>query len=66
MMTFRLPGIGVAAVLGSDELAGAALALVEGEAFAEEEALALGDPLSSTKVVVLSPPHPASTTTNAT
>jgi hypothetical protein len=45
---------------GSDELAGAALALLEGEALAEAP-LALGDPLSSTKVVVLSPPHPAST-----
>jgi hypothetical protein len=59
MMIFPPPGIGVAAVVGSAELAGAGLAPLEGEAFADEEA-ADGDPLSSTKVVVLSPPHPAS------
>jgi hypothetical protein len=59
MMIFPPPGIGVAAVVGSVELAGAGLAPVEGEAFADEAA-AVGDPLSSTKLVVLSPPHPAS------
>jgi hypothetical protein len=57
MMIFRLSGIGVAAVVGSEELAGEAPALAEGEALADAEA-AVGDPLSSTKVVVLSPPHP--------
>jgi hypothetical protein len=59
MMIFRLSGIGVAAVTGSAELVGAALALAEAVALAL--ALADGEPLSSTKVVVLSPPHPANT-----
>jgi hypothetical protein len=62
MMIFRVPGIGVAAVMGTSEPVGVALALAEAEAPALAEALAEGVPLSSTKVVVLSPPHPASTT----
>jgi len=57
MMIFSPSGIGVAAVTGSEELAGVALAEVEGEA----PAVAEGEPLSSTNVVVVSPPHPAST-----
>jgi len=57
-MIFKPPAIGYAAVVGSEELAGAALALVPGEALAEAEAV--GEPLSRTKVVVLSPPHPDS------
>src|SRR2546428_1410815 len=61
MMIFLLPGIAVAAVTGSDELAGVALVLADGEVPALAEALADGDPLSSTNVGVLSPPHPAST-----
>jgi len=61
MMIFTLWGIAVAAVTGSDELAGVALVVADGEVPALAEALADGDPLSSTKVVVLSPPHPAST-----
>jgi hypothetical protein len=69
MMIFKLPGIGVAAVLGSVELAGAALALADAEALGDA-ALAVGDPLSSTNVVELSPPHPAiaadDSTTNRT
>src|SRR6266550_5787708 len=64
MMIFNPSGIGVAAVSGREELAGVALAVVEGEAPALAEAL--GEPLSSTNVVVLSPPHPANTTANAT
>jgi hypothetical protein len=59
MMIFRLSGIGVAAVTGSVVLAGLALAWAEDVAPAL--ALAVGDPLSTTKVVVLSPPHPANT-----
>jgi hypothetical protein len=55
-MIFKPPSIGVAAVFGSEELAGAALALALTEALADAEAV--GDPLSTTKVVVLSPPHP--------
>ncbi len=62
MMIFRLPAMGVAAVMGSAVLTGVALALTDAEVPALAEALADGDPLSSTKVVVLSPPHPASTT----
>jgi hypothetical protein len=67
MMIFRLPAMGVAAVVGSEELAGAALVLADAEAEAFGDApLAVGDPLSSTKVVVLSPPQPDSATaTNA-
>jgi hypothetical protein len=64
MMIFTLSGIGVAAVAGSVALVGVALALVL--ALTEPEALALaealGEPVSNTKVVVLSPPHPANTT----
>jgi hypothetical protein len=67
MMIFKLPGMGVAAVLGSVELAGAALALADALG---DAALAVGDPLSSTNVVELSPPHPAiaadDSTTNRT
>ncbi len=59
MMIFSPSGIGVAAVTGSEEPAGVALAEVKGEAPALAEAL--GEPLSSTNVVVVSPPHPAST-----
>jgi hypothetical protein len=46
-------------VFGSEELAGEALApaLAVGEAVGDA-APAVGDPLSRTKVVVLSPPHP--------
>jgi predicted lipid-binding transport protein (Tim44 family) len=64
MMIFALSGIGVAAVAGRVALVGAALALALALTEAEAAALAeaLGEPLSSTKVVVLSPPHPASTT----
>jgi hypothetical protein len=67
MMIFRLgSAIGVAAVAGSVALVGAALALGLALTEAEAPALAevLGEPVSSTKVVVLvlSPPHPASTT----
>jgi hypothetical protein len=58
MMIFRLLRMGVAAVVGSDELAGEALAPVDGEALPDAE-LAAGDPLCSTKVVVLSPPQAA-------
>src|SRR5947209_5177164 len=57
MMIFRSPAMGVAAVVGSDEPVDAALA--EAEAFGDAP-LADGDPLSSTKLVVLSPPHPVS------
>ena len=64
MMIFRSPGIAVAAVAGSDELAGVVLVLADGEAPAFVEALA--DPLSMTNVVVLLPPHPASTTDTRT
>src|SRR5438128_8724836 len=60
MMTFRLPGMGVAAVAGSEERGGWALALALALVEAWADAPAVGDPLSSTKVVVLSPPHPAS------
>jgi len=60
MMIFTLPGMAVAAVAGSDELAGVALTGPDGEAPALVEALADGEPLSRTKVVVVSPPHPAS------
>src|SRR6266550_2165551 len=63
MMIFDPSGIGVAAVAGRLELAGVPLAVVEGEAPVLAEAL--GEPLSSTNVVVLSPPHPANTTANA-
>src|SRR5437879_13788303 len=59
MMIFRPPAMGVAAVVGSDEPVDAALALAEAEAFGDAP-LADGDPLSSTKLVVLSPPHPVS------
>ena len=61
MMIFEPSGIAVAAVAGSDEVVGVVEAFVEGEVPALAEAL--GEPLSSTKVVVVSPPHPASTTT---
>jgi hypothetical protein len=59
IMILRLPGIGVGAVVGSVDPDGVAEALAEAEALADADAPA-GDPLSSTKVVVLSPPHPAS------
>jgi hypothetical protein len=59
MMIFRLSGIAVAAVAGSVELAGEALALAEALLPAFAEALALGVPVSSTKLVVLSPPQAA-------
>jgi hypothetical protein len=49
---------GVTAVVGSEELSGEAPPPADGEALAEPE-LAVGDPLDSTNVVVLSPPHPA-------
>src|SRR6266550_3899759 len=48
MMIFRSPGIAVAAVAGSAALVGVALALADGEAPALVEALAVGEPLSST------------------
>ena len=44
----------------SVESVGEALALLEADALAFAEAPALGDPLSSTKLVVLSPPQAAS------
>jgi hypothetical protein len=57
----RPSGIGVAAVAGSVALVGVApgLALTEAEAPALGEAL--GEPVSRTNVVELSPPHPANT-----
>jgi hypothetical protein len=60
MMIFKPPAIGVAAVFGSDELAGVALALPLALTEALADADAVGDPLSRTKLVVLSPPQPAS------
>jgi len=59
MMIFEPSGIGVAAVAGSVEPVGVALACAV--VVAPALALAVGEPLSSTKVVVLSPPHPANT-----
>jgi hypothetical protein len=65
MMILRLPAIGVAAVVGSDELAGEALVPADGEALADAE-VAAGDPLDKTNVVLLSPPQPASASPEAT
>ena len=59
-MIFEPSRIGVAAVAGSVEPVGVALGWAE--VVAPALALAVGEPLSSTNVVVLSPPHPASTT----
>jgi hypothetical protein len=64
MLIFSAPGMGVAAVLGSEELAGVALVLARAEA--EALADALGESLGSTKVVVLSLPHAASAAEAAT
>jgi hypothetical protein len=58
MMIFPPSGIGVAAVVGSEELSGEAAALADAEALAEGEP-AVGDAPESTNVVVLSLPHPA-------
>ena len=58
MMIFRFLGIGVAAVMGREEVSGEVLVAADGEALAEA-ALAVGVPLVKTYVVVLSPPHPA-------
>jgi hypothetical protein len=66
MLIFSAPGMGVAAVLGSEELAGVALVLARAEAEAEALADALGESLGSTKVVVLSLPHAASAAEAAT
>ena len=62
MMILRPSGMGVAAVVGREELAAEALADVEAPALAE----ALGEPLSNTNVVEVSPPQPASTTATRT
>jgi hypothetical protein len=60
MMIFKVGSvIGVTAVAGSEEIVGVAPGAAEGLVPAFAEALADGDPVSSTKVVVLSPPHAA-------
>lgn len=60
-MMIRSPlAMGVAEVLGSDEVPGDAAALVPPDALGEAAPDVDGEPLDRTNVVLLSPPHPAS------